>query len=96
VHSFIQCLGTYPVGCFVEMNTGELGIVVEENQQDKLLPKIVLVTTYDKQPRPDYLIDLANLQGQDILYEIRAVVHPDKYPILSSRNDVQSLSKSVV
>jgi HD-GYP domain-containing protein (c-di-GMP phosphodiesterase class II) len=96
VHSFIQCLGTYPVGCFVEMNTGEVGIVVEENQQQKLKPKIVLVTTHDKNPCPDRLIELANLKGKDILYEIRTIIHPDKYPALKLRDTPNSLSSTVV
>jgi HD-GYP domain-containing protein (c-di-GMP phosphodiesterase class II) len=79
VHSFIRCLGAYPVGCFVEMNTGEVGIVVEENPDEKLKPKVMLITTHDKKPCFDHLIDLADLKGVEILYEITSVVHPDKY-----------------
>ena len=90
VDSFIQCLGTYPVGCFVEMNTGEVGIVVEENPEQKLKPKIMLVTTDDKKPRPDYLLDLAALRDTEMLYEITAIVHPDKYPELNSRGSLDS------
>jgi HD-GYP domain-containing protein (c-di-GMP phosphodiesterase class II) len=96
VDSFIKCLGTYPVGCFVEMNTGEVGIVVEENPEQKLKPKIMLVMTYDKKPCPDYLLDLAALRDTEILYEITAIVPPDKYPELSSRGGLNLLKPLIV
>lgn len=83
VDSFCQCIGTYPIGCLVEMNTGELGIVVEENQAQKLKPKIMLVSTDHKNPRANYLLDLAAPKNEEILYEISAIVHPDKYPELN-------------
>lgn len=91
VDSFSQCIGTYPVGCFVEMNTGEVGIVVEENPEQKLKPKIMLVTTDDKKTRPDYLINLAALKDEENLYAITAIVHPDKYAGLNSRANLDSL-----
>jgi HD-GYP domain-containing protein (c-di-GMP phosphodiesterase class II) len=94
VDSFSQCIGTYPVGCFVEMNTGEVGIVVEENSEQKLKPKIMLVTTDDKKPRPDYLINLAALKDEESLYAINAIVHPDKYPGVNSRGDADALKNS--
>jgi HD-GYP domain-containing protein (c-di-GMP phosphodiesterase class II) len=93
VDSFSQCIGTYPVGCFVEMNTGEIGIVVEENAEQKLKPKIILVTTDNKKLRPDYLINLAALKNEEMLYQIAAIVHPDKYPELNSRDNLSSLKK---
>jgi hypothetical protein len=56
-----------------------VGIVVEENPDEKLKPKVMLITTHDKKPCFDHLIDLADLKDVEILYEIRSVVHPDRY-----------------
>lgn len=78
------------------MNTGEVGIVVEENSEQKLKPKIMLVTTYDKKPCPDYLLDLAALRDTEILYEISAIVPPDKYPELRSRSGLNLLKTPTV
>ena len=49
VEKFIQALGIYPSGCVVELNTGELGIVVKVNQQDRLRPALRMVTNAQKQ-----------------------------------------------
>ena len=43
IEQFIQTIGTYPVGTLVELNTGEVAIVIEQNQVRRLLPKVVVV-----------------------------------------------------
>src|SRR5690606_26257608 len=40
---FIKMVGIYPPGSIVELHTGEVGIVVMQNQKSKLKPKLVLV-----------------------------------------------------
>lgn len=57
--AFIQCIGVFPTGSAVEMNTGEIGIVVEINQQKKLRPKIMLLSDKNKTPQRERIIDLA-------------------------------------
>lgn len=49
VDQFIQCVGIYPVGSVVELNTGDVAIVVEVNRSRRLKPKVMLVLGPDKQ-----------------------------------------------
>ncbi len=45
VERVIRCLGVYPIGSLVELNTGERGIVVAANRADTLRPTVRIVTT---------------------------------------------------
>ncbi|MDP1541470.1 MAG: HD-GYP domain-containing protein [Moraxellaceae bacterium] len=61
VEKFIQTLGIYPSGCVVELNTGELGIVVNVNPEDRLRPTLRMVTNAQKQLlSQERVIDLAD------------------------------------
>lgn len=43
VVEFIQAVGVYPTGTLVELSTGQIGVVVEQNFERRLRPKVVLV-----------------------------------------------------
>ena len=43
VEQFIRCVGAFPVGTAVELNSGEVGIVIAENPMQRLKPKVVLM-----------------------------------------------------
>ncbi len=47
---FIQCLGIYPVGSVVELNSGEIGVVAAINREQRLKPHVMLVYRADRQP----------------------------------------------
>lgn len=81
--SFNQCIGTYPVGSVVELNTGEIAVVVEENPNQRLKPIVMLVTTADKQECFRVVINLGKpkINGVDNSYFIKTIVHPDQYNI---------------
>jgi HD-GYP domain-containing protein (c-di-GMP phosphodiesterase class II) len=49
VEQFVQALGMFPTGSVVELNTGEVGIVVEQNRIRRLRPKVMLVLDAGKQ-----------------------------------------------
>ncbi len=49
VEQFVQAMGMFPTGSVVEMNTGEVGIVVEQNRIRRLRPKVLLVLDANKQ-----------------------------------------------
>lgn len=67
VEKFIQALGIYPSGCVVELNTGELGLVVKVNLQDRLRPTLRIVTNAQKQLlSKDYVVDLADRTTKNI------------------------------
>lgn len=83
VNSFNQCIGAYPVGCYVEMNSGEIAVVVEANPGQKLKPIVMLLTTPDKKECPKQLINLAKplFDGKPNSYAIKCIVNPDQYQI---------------
>ncbi len=47
-NEFIKCLGIYPVGSLVELNTGEVGIVTACSQNYRLKPTVLLILDKDK------------------------------------------------
>ena len=81
VYCFNKCIGTYPVGSVVEMNTGELAIVVEENENHRLRPKIMLLTTADKQKCNKKVVNLLEMKtlADGKGYTIKAIVRADAY-----------------
>jgi len=38
VQKFIQCVGIYPIGTAVRLDTGEVGVVIRQNRSDLLRP----------------------------------------------------------
>jgi hypothetical protein len=56
---FVECLGVYPAGSIVELNTGETAIVLEVNPRAKLKPRIVIVQDSQNNPCNEYVVDLA-------------------------------------
>ncbi|MDA8109942.1 MAG: DUF3391 domain-containing protein [Betaproteobacteria bacterium] len=59
VEQFCQCIGVYPVGSAVELNTGEIGIVISQNPQRRLKPRVMVVLDAAGLPaRPHKLLDL--------------------------------------
>lgn len=64
VVELIHVMGTYPIGSLVALSTGEVGLVLEQNPQEKLSPRIAVLTDTDKVAldRP-LVVDLAK-QGR--------------------------------
>ncbi|KFL36816.1 hypothetical protein N788_04160 [Arenimonas donghaensis DSM 18148 = HO3-R19] len=54
VEQFLQCLGVYPTGSLVELNTGEVGVVMAQNQVRRLRPRLMLLLDRDKKPYTPY------------------------------------------
>lgn len=59
VTKFINCIGFYPQGNLVELSTGELAVVVEQNKKDRLKPKLLLLRDKHKSNCQEKIIDLA-------------------------------------
>jgi HD-GYP domain-containing protein (c-di-GMP phosphodiesterase class II) len=63
VEQFIQCIGIYPVGAIVELYSGEIGIVIAQNQTMRLMPKVMVVLDAGKKPvKPQKIIDRAHVK----------------------------------
>lgn len=84
VEQFIQCIGIYPVGSVVELNTGEIGIVLAQNLVRRLQPRIMVVLDRDWKPLPTQIVlDLVKdpRATADEPYRIRRTLPMDKLPI---------------
>lgn len=58
IQQFIQMVGVYPVGSLVELNNGQIGVVLSVNEHSKLEPVVELVTDSDKHRITPLAIDL--------------------------------------
>lgn len=59
VELFIQAVGVFPTGTLVELNTGEVGVVIGQNRFRRLRPEVMLLLDAQKQLRQDFTtIDL--------------------------------------
>jgi len=94
VEQFIQCMGIYPIGSVVELNTGEIGVVVTMNRVRRLKPRVALVLRPDFDPVPSSttvdLMDYTTRDGRPC--EIDRVLEPGLYGI----NPVNYLPLNIV
>lgn len=84
VERFIQCIGIYPVGSAVELNSGEVGIVIAQNQVRRLQPRVMIILGVDWRPvHPQVILDLVKQPKTDAdePYRIRRTLPKDKLPI---------------
>lgn len=59
VEQFIQCIGVFPVGSVVELNSGEVGIVIAQNMVRRMQPRIMIVKDMNGNSlRPYKMLDL--------------------------------------
>lgn len=60
VEQFIRCIGIFPVGSLVELNSGEVGVVIAQNLSKRLLPRVMVIRDAEGHPMaPHKLLDLA-------------------------------------
>ncbi|MDH3527475.1 MAG: HD-GYP domain-containing protein [Gammaproteobacteria bacterium] len=67
VEQFIQCLGIYPTGTLVELNSGQVAIVLSQNRVRRLSPKLLLILNADKVPyEKPHIIDLMKYEEETL------------------------------
>lgn len=84
VEQFIQCIGIYPVGSVVELNTGEIGVVIAQNLVRRLQPRVMVILDRQRQPLiPQKMLDLIKepRATADEPYRIRRTVAADSLGI---------------
>lgn len=109
VVEFIRAIGLYPTGTLVELSTGEVGVVVEQNFERRLKPKVMLVLDACKIPLDEpTLLDLSEDDrrkqalldsGKKTRYEIEKVeiardLEPGSYDVDISNIRDQYLMKT--
>ena len=84
VEQFIQCVGVFPVGSVVELNSGETGIVITQNLVRRLKPRVMIVLDAQGQPmRPHKILDLEKdpKVRPDEPYKIRRTLEQTKLQV---------------
>lgn len=84
IDQFVQCIGLYPIGTLLELNTGEVAVVIQQNQVRRLKPRLLILLAQDKsierRPRSlDLMLDPLTPTGT--LYRIRHALPPNAHGI---------------
>ncbi|MDQ6647249.1 MAG: HD-GYP domain-containing protein [Pseudomonadota bacterium] len=78
VEQFQVCLGVYPTGSLVELSTGEVAIVMAQNQVRRLRPRVAILSTPNKQPLSDFRpVDLMKPGDKDAVDIVRSLATGD-------------------
>ena len=76
IEQFVQCLGLYPSGSLVELETGEVGVVIPVDRKQFFKPIVLLILDADKQKYyplkiVDYKLFDHSLKGRQIKQELQ-------------------------
>lgn len=81
VEQFQACLGVYPTGSLVELNTGEVAVVMVQNQSRRLQPRVAILVGADKVELDEFrIVDLMR-QAEGIHREIQRTLPAGSYGI---------------
>jgi HD-GYP domain-containing protein (c-di-GMP phosphodiesterase class II) len=81
VEQYIQCVGVFPVGATVELNSGEVALVIAQNATRRLQPRVMVVQNADGTPmKPHKILDLVRepKMSPDEPYRIRRTLEHGK------------------
>ncbi|MDH7511842.1 MAG: HD domain-containing protein [Clostridiales bacterium] len=85
LREFVKMMGVYPVGTLIALNTGELGLVVENNPDPRLLlrPQVKLITDPHRNKVDGAIIDLSKIDPLTNRYSrtIVKTLDPEKYDV---------------
>lgn len=87
IDQLVQFLGIYPVGTLVELNSGEVGVVIQQNNVRRLQPRVMVLLNPDKtRNESPVTLDLIHspktASGEP--YKIVKGLPPDSYDLDSS------------
>ncbi len=87
VLQFIQSVGVYPTGTLVELTTGDIGVVVEQDPKSRLTPQVSVLSP--KKNKGNIVIDLKNeSDARDILFNAGSY-RAHKVPKLAIARDLE-------
>jgi HD-GYP domain-containing protein (c-di-GMP phosphodiesterase class II) len=84
IEQFIRCIGIFPLGSTVELNSGEIGIVIAQNVEKRLQPRVMVIRdAQGNSLKPQKLLDLSRgLKAPDgEPYRIRRTLEYGRIPV---------------
>ena len=88
VEQFIRFIGIFPIGSLVELNSGETGVVISQNPEQRLKPRVmVLRDAKGFELRPQKLLDLSRdpKATVDEPYRILRTLEQGRFPVTSEQ-----------
>lgn len=85
VVKFIQSIGLYPTGTLVELTTGDIGVVVEQHPQSRLMPQIAVLDQEE-----------ATLGGNCLLVDLKDEQETRRILMDSGRERVMSVARVAI
>jgi HD-GYP domain-containing protein (c-di-GMP phosphodiesterase class II) len=86
VEQFIRFIGIFPVGSLVELNSGEVGVVISQNPEERLKPRVMVIRdAKGNELRPQKLLDLSRAPKAtaDEPYRILRTLEQGRVPVRS-------------
>lgn len=83
---FIQCLSIFPIGSLVELDNGDIGVVMSVNHHKHLLPVVLLVLNKERVPyfpRKVCNLELLDMRGSPV--HIAKILESNAYSINTSK-----------
>ncbi len=85
VVTFIQSIGIYPSGTLVELNTGDLGVVLDQNPESRLTPRVAVLNRWQE-----------NLNGDTVVIDLREQQQSRELLIGSGRDNVVEIPRIAI
>ena len=83
VDQFIEMTGVYPVGTVVELSTGEVAVVIGQNNGARLLPRVSVIRDKNKEQTPERPINLlaqTDPEGRPTI-AVKKMLHDGSYGV---------------
>jgi len=69
-HAFVKCIGIYPVGALVRLQSGRLAVVLEQHAESLLTPKVkVFYSASRRMPLVPECVDLSRAEDRVVSIE---------------------------
>jgi HD-GYP domain-containing protein (c-di-GMP phosphodiesterase class II) len=81
VEEFIQAVGIFPAGTLVELNTGEIAVVLKEHQSTRLQPELAIILDSEKRSLQEFKVIDLKQQSLTPTVWIERGVEPGAYDI---------------
>ena len=81
VEQFIQAVGIFPAGTLVELNTGEIAVVLKEHQSTRLQPELAIILDSEKRSLQEFKVIDLKQQSLTPTVWIERGIEPGAYDI---------------